>query len=86
VPTRYAARTPKAASADQAVIRLDQEDRLPADASEGRAGRTNSAIKALNLAGSSTNGSCPESSNQTSFFEGAINASMYATLVSAGTQ
>jgi hypothetical protein len=38
-------------------------------------GRTNSAIDALNLAGSSTNGSCPDSSNQTSAFDGAVNAS-----------
>ena len=54
--------------------------------SEGRAGRTNSAIKASNLAGSSTNGSWPDSSNQTSLFEGAVSRSIYATLVSAGTQ
>jgi hypothetical protein len=38
-------------------------------------GRTNSTIAALTLAGSSTNGSCPDSSNQTSFFEGALSAS-----------
>jgi hypothetical protein len=63
-----------------------QEARLRADVSEGRAGRTNSVSKALNLAGSSTNGSCPESSNQTSLFDGAVSASMYRTLVSAGTQ
>ena len=35
-------------------------------------GRTNSAIAVLNLVGSSTNGSCLDSSNQTSLFEGAV--------------
>jgi hypothetical protein len=54
--------------------------------SESRAGRTNSSIAALNLPGSSTNGSWPDSSNQTSSFEGAVSASKYATLVSDGTQ
>src|SRR5690242_17111455 len=53
---------------------------------DARAGRTNSAIRALNLAGSSTNGSWPECSNQTSLFDGAFRTSMYATLASAGTQ
>ena len=51
-----------------------------------RAGRTSSAITSLNLPGSSTNGSWPERSNQTSSFEGAASASKYATLVSAGTK
>jgi hypothetical protein len=58
----------------------------PAGRSESRAGRTNSAIAALNLSGSSTNGSWPECSNQTSFLEGAVSASKYARLVSGGTQ
>lgn len=39
------------------------------------AGRTKSAIAALNLPGSSTNGSWPERSNHTSFFTGAVKAS-----------
>ena len=38
-------------------------------------GRTISFIAALNFAGSSTNGSCPEFSNQTSVFDGAVSAS-----------
>ena len=37
-------------------------------------GRTSSAIDVVNLAGSSTNGSCPDSSNQTSSFLGAVRA------------
>ena len=40
-----------------------------------RTGRTKSTIARLNLAGSSTNGSCPDSSNQTSVFDGAVSAS-----------
>src|SRR5215207_7768245 len=47
----------------------------PSGRSDARTGRTNSAIAALNLVGSSTNGSWPDSSNQTSLFEGAVNAS-----------
>jgi hypothetical protein len=43
---------------------------------EESTGRTNSAIAALNLAGSSMNGSWPDSSNQTSCFDGAARASM----------
>src|SRR5215212_6206431 len=39
--------------------------------SEGGADPTNSAIAVLNLAGSSTKGSWPESSNQTTFLDGA---------------
>jgi hypothetical protein len=49
-------------------------------------GRTNSTIVALNFSGSSTNASCPEWSNHTSLFDGAVSASKYATLVSGGTQ
>src|SRR5512146_3292322 len=49
-------------------------------------GRTSSTIARLNLSASSANGSCPDSSNQTSVFDGAISASKYATLVSGGTQ
>ena len=44
------------------------------------------AITALNLSGSSTNGSWPECSNQTSFFEGAVSVLKYVTAVSGGTQ
>jgi AcrR family transcriptional regulator len=47
----------------------------PDGGSDGRVGRTDSAIAALNLSGSSTNGSWPECSNQMSFFEGAVSAS-----------
>jgi hypothetical protein len=43
--------------------------------SQTRTGRTNSTIAALNLDGSFTKGSCPDSSNQTSFFDGAASAS-----------
>jgi hypothetical protein len=39
------------------------------------AGRTTSAMVALNLPGSSTNGSWPECSNHTSFFTGVVKAS-----------
>lgn len=38
-------------------------------------GRTSSAIAALNLAGSSANGSCPDASNHTSLFDGAVSDS-----------
>lgn len=48
-------------------------------------GRTTSAIAALNLAGSSTGGSCADSSNQTRRFDGADSESKYAALVSAST-
>jgi hypothetical protein len=56
------------------------------DSSDGRAGRTSSVIEALNLSGSSANISWLECSNQTSFFEGAVSSSKYATLVSGGIQ
>jgi hypothetical protein len=36
----------------------------------------------MNLAGSSTNGSWPDCSNQMSLFEGAVKTSMYAMLIS----
>ncbi len=71
-------------SRNHAMQRLAREaqgslgtDRHPARAgrSGDRTGRTNSAIAALNLADSSTNGSWPECSNQTSLFEGAVSAS-----------
>lgn len=48
---------------------------LSADPNHPATGRTNSIIAALNLDGSSTNGSCPDSSNQTSLFEGAVSTS-----------
>ena len=46
----------------------------PADGSLATTGSASSAMAALNLAGSSTNGSCPERSNQTSSFRGALSA------------
>lgn len=48
---------------------------LAGSAVPARPGRTNSAMAALNLAGSSTNGSCPDSSNHESLFDGAVSAS-----------
>ena len=49
------------------------------DCGFNRIGRQNRAapilIVSLNLAGSSTNISCPDCSNQTSFFDGAVRAS-----------
>ena len=67
-------------SLDDSIHRLAPCD-LEAEAAgtRGRSaattGRTKSSIAALNLAASSTNGSWPDCSNQTSFFDGAVSAS-----------
>src|SRR5215207_2348014 len=66
--------SPKGCRLVQDLLAIDRHA-TRSGGSGGRTGRTSSAIAALNLAGSSTNGSWPDSSNQTSSFEGAVSLS-----------